>query len=334
MEKTDKYGSQNFEESSGSVDSRNPADRVDVSRVKLHSIRERRNKVSVRDFLNPESEADRFRSAGSFRSEDLDELAVRIVESHRKGKKIIVMLGAHVIKCGLSLYIIDLMEKRVITHVALNGAGAIHDFEIALIGATSESVEKNLIDGSFGMARETGTINDIVNESHSGFGESVGKYVEDNLEYKKFSILANAYRLGIPATVHVAIGTDIIHQHPNFNGASTGRASYKDFRILASSVSDLQHGVILNIGSAVILPEVFLKTLSIVKNLGYRVTEFTAANLDMIDHYRPRVNVVERPTSAGGRGFIVIERHEKTIPYLHGKIVENISSARTPTPAD
>lgn len=309
-----KYDSENFAESCV------PADRMDLSKVKLHPIGERINKVSVKDFPNPESEV------GPFRNEDLDRLAQRLVESYKNKKKVIAMLGAHVIKCGLSLYTIDLMERKVIKHVALNGAGAIHDFEIALIGATSEYVEQNLIDGSFGMAKETGVINEIVKESHEGFGASVGKYIEDHLEYKKFSILANAYRLKIPATVHVAIGTDIIHQHPNFDGAAAGRASYEDFKIFATSVSELEEGVILNVGSAVILPEVFLKALSTVRNLRYRVNKFTAANLDMINHYRPRVNVVERPTSGGGEGFNIIERHERTIPYLYKKIVENLDS--------
>jgi deoxyhypusine synthase len=316
---TDEHGSADFLQSNGS------ADRIDFRKVKLHPIRQRTHKVSLKDFLNPQSKQERDLLA-DYRNESLDELAQSIVEAHRNKKKTITMLGAHVIKCGLSRYIIHLMERGIITHVALNGAGAIHDFEVALIGATSEYVEKNLVDGSFGMARETGEINEIVRRTDGGFGESVGRYVQDNLEFKKFSILANAYRLGIPVTVHVAIGTDIIHQHPNFDGASTGRASYRDFKILVSSVAELEKGVVLNIGSAVILPEVFLKALSVAKNLGYSVSRFTAANLDMIDHYRPRVNVVERPTSQGGRGFVILGRHEKTIPYLYQQIVKTLTS--------
>jgi len=317
--KTDKCGSD------ASSESHRSADRIDLTRVKLHPIGERRHKVSLKDFLTPESKVERHRLA-DYRNESLDELAETIAETHRNKKKTITMLGAHVIKCGLSLYVIRLMERGIITHVALNGAGAIHDFEVALIGATSEYVEKNLVDGSFGMARETGKINEIINGTDGGFGESVGRYVQDNLEFKQFSILANAYRLGIPVTVHVAIGTDIIHQHPNFDGASTGRASYRDFTILASSVANLDKGVVLNIGSAVVLPEVFLKALSVAKNLGYSVSTFTAANLDMIDHYRPRVNVVERPTSHGGRGFVILGRHERTIPYLYQQIMRALSS--------
>lgn len=293
--------------------------RIDLKKVKLYSISERMNRVSIKDFVNPESEI------GPFEDEDLDRLAERIVESYRSGKKVILMSGAHLIKCGLSLYIIELMKKKIITHLALNGAGAIHDFEIAFIGATSEYVEQNLADGSFGMAKETGIINEIVKKSRSGFGESVGRYIEENLEHRRFSILGNAYRLKIPATVHVAIGTDIIHQHPNFDGAATGRASYEDFRIFVASVSELEGGVIINVGSAVILPEVFLKALSTARNLGCTVSKFTAANLDMIDHYRPRVNVVERPTAEGGKGFNIIERHEKTIPYLYKKVTERLS---------
>jgi deoxyhypusine synthase len=203
---------------------KNSGEGIDLQKVRLYPIRERVNKVSVSDFLDPESEI------GPFRSRDLERLGQKIVESHKRKGQIIAMLGAHVIKCGLSLYVVDLMQRGVITHVALNGAGAIHDFEIGLIGATSEHVEGSLTDGSFGMAKETGTINEIVKNSRVGFGHTVGEYIEKNLKYRRYSILANAYRFGLPATVHVAIGTDIIHQHPNFDGAATGKATYDDFK--------------------------------------------------------------------------------------------------------
>ncbi|KPJ50563.1 hypothetical protein AMJ40_02590 [candidate division TA06 bacterium DG_26] len=295
--------------------------KFDPKRVKLHPIRERRYKISVDDFVRLDS------CVSPFASKTLDRLAERIAKGHRERRIIIAMLGAHVIKCGLSLFIIDLLERKIISHVALNGAGAIHDFEIGLIGATSEYVEETLVDGSFGMAQETGIINDIVRLQSDGFGASVGKYIEENLAHRRFSILANAYRLRIPATVHVAIGTDIIHQHPNFDGAATGRATYEDFKIFVSSVTQLEGGVILNIGSAVMLPEVFLKAFSIARNLGHQITTLTAANLDMIDHYRPRVNVLERPAKGRGEKLNVIERHEKTIPYLYRRVLEKLSLA-------
>ncbi|MBS3096375.1 hypothetical protein J4480_02940, partial [Candidatus Woesearchaeota archaeon] len=243
--------------------------------------------------------------------------------------QIILMMGAHVIKVGMSLLVIDLMKKRIITHVAMNGAGPIHDFELALIGETSEYVEQTIEDGTFGMIEETGSIlNEAIKEgakNNYGMGYAVGKKINDlNLPNKGYSILYNAYKLNIPVTVHAAIGTDIIHQHPNCDGAAVGKTSYQDFKIFAESVSRLEDGVILNVGCAVILPEVFLKALTIARNLGYKVENITAANFDMINHYRPRENVVQRPTSLGGKGFIIIERHEKTIPTLHRKIVDLI----------
>ena len=239
------------------------------------------------------------------------------------------MTGAHVIKVGMSLLIIDLMKKGVIKHIAMNGAFPIHDFELALIGETSEYVERAIEDGTFGMVEETGRIlNEAIKEgakNNEGMGYSIGKKISDlNLPNKEYSILYNAYKLKIPVTVHVAIGTDIIHQHPSCDGAAVGQTSYHDFKIFAESVSKLENGVILNIGCAVILPEVFLKALTIARNLGCKVENITTANLDMIDHYRPRENVVHRPTSLGGKGFIIIEKHEKTIQTLHRKIVESI----------
>ena len=221
------------------------------------------------------------------------------------------------------------MKKGIIKHIAMNGAGPIHDFELALIGETSEYVEDTIEDGTFGMIEETGKIlNEAIKEgakNNFGFGYSIGKKISDlNLPNKEYSILYNAYKLKVPITVHVAIGTDIIHQHPNCDGASIGKTTYHDFRLMAESVSKLESGVIINAGSAVILPEVFLKALTITRNLGYKVENITAANLDMINHYRPRENVVTRPTSLGGKGYNIIERHEKTIPTLHRKIVNLI----------
>lgn len=296
---------------------------LDFSKIKTIPIKERKNKVKLSDLIKPED------SKIFFKSKDFDDLIDRIIKSHKNKKQIIFMIGAHVIKVGMSLLIIDLMKKGIINHIAMNGACPIHDFELALIGETSEYVERTIEDGTFGMIEETGrflneAINDGAKKSY-GMGYAIGKKIYDlNLPNKEYSILYNAYKLRIPVTVHVAIGTDIIHQHPSCDGASIGKTSYQDFKSFAESVSKLEDGVILNIGSSVILPEVFLKALTIARNLGYKVEKITAANFDMIDHYRPRENVVHRPTSLGGKGFIIIERHEKTIPSMHRKVINNL----------
>ena len=296
---------------------------LDFRKIKTISIKQRKNKVQLSDLIKPENSKIRIKS------KDFDELVDRIVTAHKNKKQIIFMIGAHIIKVGMSLLIIDLMKKGVIKHIAMNGAGPIHDFELALIGETSEYVEQTIEDGTFGMIEETGKIlNEAIKEgakNNYGMGFVIGKKINDlNLSNKEYSILYNAYKLNIPVTVHVAIGTDIIHQHPSCDGASIGKTSYQDFKIFAESVSKLEDGVVLNIGCAVILPEVFLKALTIARNLGYKIEDVTTANLDMIDHYRPRENVVKRPTSLGGKGFTIIERHEKTIPTLHKKIITKV----------
>ena len=296
---------------------------LDFNKIKTISIKQRKNKVKLNDLIMPEN------SEAIINSNDFNELVERIISSYKNKKQIILMMGAHVIKTGMSLLVIDLIKKNVLKHIAMNGAGPIHDFELALIGETSEYVEQTIEDGTFGMIEETGRIlNDAIREgakSNYGMGYSIGKKIDDlNLPNKECSILWNAYKLSVPVTVHAAIGTDIIHQHPNCDGASIGKTSYNDFKLFAESVSRLEKGVILNVGCAVILPEVFLKALTIARNLGFKVEKIKAANLDMIDHYRPRENVVARPTSLGGKGFIIIERHEKTIPTLHRKIVDGI----------
>ncbi len=296
---------------------------LDFSKIKTISIEQRKNKVKLSNLIKPEN------SKVLYNSKEFDKLIEKIVSAYKNKKQIILMTGAHVIKVGMSLLIIDMMKKGVIKHIAMNGAGPIHDFELALIGETSEYVEKTIEDGTFGMIEETGSIlNEAIKEgakNNYGMGYAIGKKINDlGLPNKEYSILYNAYKLKIPATVHVAIGTDIIHQHPSCDGAAIGKASYKDFKIFVESVSKLEGGVILNIGCAVILPEVFLKALTIARNLGHKVEKITTANLDMIDHYRPRENVVKRPTSLGGKGFIIIEKHEKTIPTLHRKIISGI----------
>jgi len=296
---------------------------LDFTKIKTISIKQRKNKVKLSDLIKPEN------SKVLFNSKDFDGLVERVIKAYKNNKQIILMMGAHVIKVGMSLLIIDLMKKGIIKHIAMNGAGPIHDFELALIGETSEYVEKTIEDGTFGMAEETGSmLNEAINEgakNNYGMGYAIAKKINDlNLPNREYSILYNAYKLGIPVTVHTAIGTDVIYQHPSCDGAAIGKASYQDFKVFAESVSKLEGGVVLNVGCAVILPEVFLKALTISRNLGYKVQNITTANFDMIDHYRPRENVVKRPTSLGGKGFIIIERHEKTIPTLHRKILNEL----------
>ena len=236
----------------------------------------------------------------------------------RTKKTIAIGIGGHVVKCGLSPALIDLMKRGYISAIAMNGATAIHDIEIAMHGQTSEDVAHGLQDGSFGMARDTGDfINHTINASAGGYGNALGKKITDTDQpHRDHSILANAHILDIPATVHVAIGTDITHQQPGVSGEAIGRATFEDFRTFCSVVSTLEGGAYLNIGSAVILPELFLKALTIARNLGHKVNHFITANFDMIQHYRPRVNVVQRPTMQGGKGYAFTGHHELMIPLL------------------
>lgn len=288
---------------------------LDFNKIKTYPIKNRKNKFNIRDIIPLE------KSGILSYNKDLEYLVESIKKARKDDEQFILMMGAHLIKLGLSNFIIDLMQKKYITHTAMNGASSIHDFELAYIGATSEDVAENIKNGSFGMSHETGHYLNkaakTASEKNTGLGYEIGKLISEICNYKESSILYQAYKLNIPSTVHTAIGTDIIYQHPECDSAALGKSSYQDFKILAESISKLEEGVIVNLGSAVILPEVFLKAFTIARNLGYEIKNFTSANLDMINHYRPRVNVVERPTSLGGKGFIIIEKHEKSIPTLH-----------------
>ncbi|MFH0979316.1 MAG: hypothetical protein V1837_08535 [Candidatus Woesearchaeota archaeon] len=291
---------------------------IDLEKLNTYPIKERKNLVSVKDFKRLDSLYE------PCADPSLKKLAQSMIQAKKGKRKTILMFGAHLIKLGLSPYIIELMRQGFISHLATTGAGSIHDFEISFIGATSEDVSSSIEDGRFGMARETPLMmNTAINESTAGYGDAIAGLVRDkNLKFKEYSIFYHASVLGIPLTVHVAIGTDIIHQHPSCDGAALGRASYNDFKTFVGSVASLQDGVIINLGSAVVLPEVFLKALSISRNLGYKVSNFTAANLDMISHYRPTVNVLNRPTATSGQGLNVIARHESTIPTLYHYVTE------------
>jgi len=245
-----------------------------------------------------------------------------------KRRALIWALGGHVIKCGLAPVLIDLMRRGYVTAFAVNGASAIHDFEIARAGHTSEDVEAVLPDGRFGAAEETGRdMNRAIAEGDReglGMGESLGRCLEAASEYGEASLLLQAYRHGTPVTVHVAIGTDTPHTHPAADGAALGSASLRDFRLLCAYVADLNDGgVYLNCGSAVVLPEVFLKAVSAVRNLGHPLARFTTVNLDFLQHYRPRVNVVERPhAGSGGAGYAITGHHELLIPLLAAALIE------------
>jgi len=239
-----------------------------------------------------------------------------------KQKAIIFSMGAHIIKCGLNPIVIDMMRNGWITALGLNGAGIIHDFEIAYAGKTSEDVKNNIKDGDFGMAEETGEIlNDTINSSldHGvGVGEAIGKMIsESGYSFKHLSLLAAAYKLNIPVTVHVALGTDIVHFHPKIKGDAWGEMTLRDFFLFCSLIRELQDGgVFINAGSAVILPEVFLKAVSYVRNQGFTLQDFTTAVFDFIDQYRARVNITGRPVGNKGRGFYFIGSHELMIPLL------------------
>ena len=308
---------------------------IDFSEIKTIPFEKRKSRVSIESFARiyePPKEFSTFidNLPDLFIGKDFKELIQAIVTAHEKGKTILFLMGAHVIKCGLSPLLIDLLKRKVVTALAINGGGAIHDFEIALFGKTSEDVQEGLKDGSFGMVEETGRwMNEAIQEgsqNEMGMGEALGKKIfEKGGRYGNYSLLATGITLKHPVTVHVAIGTDIIHQHPSANGEAIGKTSFKDFQILTERVAGLEDGVVVNVGSAVLLPEVFLKAFTIARNLGHPIRNFTAANLDMIQHYRPNQNIVMRPTSEGGRGISITGHHEIMIPLLTAAIKARLS---------
>jgi hypothetical protein len=308
---------------------------LDFKDLKTYSIHGRHSKVSVDDFARPMkagmSVVDLIQALpGQLAGNDFPELVQRIAEAHRNGKPVILGMGAHVIKVGLNPVLIDLMQRGIITAIALNGAGIVHDTEIAMVGRTSEEVADVLGAGAFGAARETGEVlNGAISrgaQKNIGLGEAVGEVLlEQEFPFNDQSLLAQARKLDIPVTVHVAIGTDIIHIHPGADGAAIGQTSHHDFRVFCNLIADLEGGVYLNIGSAVLLPEVFLKALTVVRNLGHQVRNLTTANFDFIRHYRPATNVVHRPTLEGGRGFNFTGHHELMIPLLGAALLDALA---------
>ncbi|MDD4980296.1 MAG: deoxyhypusine synthase family protein [Candidatus Omnitrophica bacterium] len=308
---------------------------ININKIKTYSLKSRKSRVKRQDFAQTPAPKRSFSSFfGSLpnilKAKEIRAVVNAIVRAHKKNKTVIFMAGAHVIKCGLGPVVIELLKKKIISCIVLNGAGIIHDFEIALQGKTSEDVADNLKDGRFGMGKETADfLNSAIKEGVRdglGLGEAVARKISAvKLPHKDLSIIYQAYKNKVPVYVFVAIGTDIIHQHPSFDASSTGEGSLRDFRSLVGNIRGLnQGGVVLNFGSAVILPEVFLKALNLARNLGDKVKDFTTANFDMIYHYRPSQNVVHRPTQAGGEGYYIIGHHEIMLPLLAQAVIEKI----------
>lgn len=318
---------------------------LDFSNIRTYPVKERTNLVTIGNMAKAGVDP-----VPEWGSADFDELIDRIVQARKNGRPVIWSMGAHVIKNGLSRYIIELVQRGLVTHVLSNGAGSIHDFELAFNGGTSEDVPTAIEDGSFGMWEETGRwMNEAIQagaQKGLGYGESLAAYIDENPErfpYKEDCVLYRAYKNGVPATYHIALGTDIIHQHPVADFAAIGAASGVDFHKICYSVSRLDGGVFLNFGSGVIGPEVFLKALSISRNLGYPTFNITTANFDLVNlgdyrakigysdphyYYRPRKNIVNRPVSMGGRGWHFCGDHKETIPNLYSKLIAKLPEAR------
>jgi len=306
---------------------------ISLKKLNTYSLKERKSKValhklgssftggSFKEFLDSLPEV--------LAARDFKEIVRAIVKAKKDDRPVILAMGAHPIKVGLTPVIINLMESSVITAIAMNGACIIHDFELSLVGHTSEDVDIEICKGTFGMARETGRyLNQAINQGVSegkGIGRAVGDYIlKGRFPYKKLSILAQASRLDIPVTVHVAVGTDIIHMHPEADGALIGEGSMRDFKLFTSIVSDLKGGVYINLGSAVIMPEVFLKAIAIARNLKFEVKDFTTVNMDFIQHYRCRENVLRRPVLSGGNSYALTGHHEIMFPLLAAAVMEEL----------
>jgi hypothetical protein len=309
-----------------------PEDLEALQQVQTFSIQQRQHKISIKDFVDLPAWQTRRTWRALFprilKGQDITAIVDGFVTAHRRGRAIVFALGAHVIKCGLSPLLIDMIRRRWLSGVVLNGAGMIHDLEVALVGATSEDVAENLGSGRFGMVQETPYLINAAIQQYSstqvGLGTAVGQAIAGGTyPYKAYSLLAAAYAHQIPVTVHVAIGADTIHMHPSTNGALLGQATYTDFQRLALLLQGLHNGgCYWNIGSAVLLPEVFLKALTLCRNLGHPIEGFMTVNLDMLQHYRPEHNVVWRPTQEGGQGYTLTGHHEIMLPLLYTMLLE------------
>jgi hypothetical protein len=308
---------------------------LDFSKIRTYPVAERANKVNAEAFATPHA------AGGSLREfldrlpdflavQDLRKIVAAVAGAVRAQRPVVLMMGAHSIKVGLNPIFTDAMRRGILSAVAFHGAGAIHDFELCFQGETSEDVQRGLDDGSFGMVDETGRRMNAALAEGVALGLGAGRALGEAARTAHFpnlhlSMLATGAELDIPVTVHIAIGTDIIHQHPTTDGAVLGEASYRDFQTFAAVCAQLEGGVVLNIGSAVIMPEVFLKALTIARNLGHKVERFTTATFDMTRHYRPTENVQRRPTKLGGQGFYLVGHHEIMIPLLFAAITEELA---------
>lgn len=324
-----------------------PFPRFDRSKLRLKPLREREHDLSLESFYRLDD------PIPPFNHPDLPTVADRIVAARRKGAPVLMLMGAHVIRAGVSRYLIDLMERGILTHIAMNGAGPIHDFELALIGATTESVARYIREGQFGLWQETSRINEAIKEGFAkglGMGEAIGKFIwENDFPHKDISVLGAGYRIGVPVTVHVGVGYDIIHEHPNCDGMALGATSYTDFLILTETVSRLEGGVVLNFGTQVMGPEVFLKALAMARNVahqeGNRIDCFTTAVFDLIDlgeikeepsrddpryYFRPLKTLLIRTVAGGGESFYIRGDHRVTVPNLYRLIRQRWDSPDSP----
>jgi hypothetical protein len=310
--------------------------KLNLARLRTYPLQTRHSKVKMADFASP------WRRSGSFHAflktlpdilagKTFRAVVTAIVDARRRGRPVILGMGAHPTKVGLNPIVVDLMRKGVITAVAMNGAVIIHDFELAYLGQTSEEVEAEIDSGRFGMAEDTGRIlNEAIVQGWQaglGIGEAIGRYIlkhPGQFPHRRLSLLAAGVQLGLPVTVHVAIGTDIIHMHPGANGEAIGGGSLLDFRKLAAVVSHMEGGVYINLGSAVLMPEVFLKTVTLGRNLGKALKQITTVNMDFLPHYRPMTNVVKRPTQKGGKGYALTGHHELMVPLLAAAVLETL----------
>ena len=318
---------------------RRPTKPLALEGIVTYPLASRRSTVTLDDFARPPRRGGRVRAfldglPRQLAGDTLRRLTADVLRARARGRPILWGIGAHVIKVGLSPVLLDLMERGLVTGIAMNGAGVVHDFELALAGRTSEDVQAGLGDGAFGMARETGEqVNRAIVEGDRdglGLGAAVGRFLDTRrVPHRRLSLLAAAWRLGLPATVHVAVGTDIVHMHPACDPAALGRATHLDFRVFAAEVARLGGGgVYLNVGSAVLLPEVFLKAVTLARNLGHPLRDFATANLDFIQSYRPNTNVVQRPTRGVGRGYSLTGHHELLVPLLAAALVEGKAPSR------
>jgi hypothetical protein len=302
---------------------------VDLQGVHTVGMQERASKVALAQFGRPTP----LPAAGAWfdsfpdilAAKQLKQLASALRASRTAGRPCVWMLGGHVMKCGVSPYLVDLLRRGYISHFASNGSLSIHDVEVSLFGRTSEDVADTLERGVFGMVRETAEFMFGAFESGRGRGEGMGEclgrsLLEARAPHLEVSLLAQAYAAGVPFTVHVSLGGDILHQHPGADGATLGELSLRDFRILAATIQGLSQGAVVNLGSAVVMPEVFLKALTVARNLGSTVVDFTTANLDMIQHYRPTENVLRRPTQSSGQAVAITGHHEILVPLLHAML--------------